>query len=127
MKRSWIPLFALCVRVGATAPPCAAGAPADATPSASEIVRRMLDSDPWGLGDADVTARAIVRDESGRTRQLVFRARSLRYDPPLTKSLVRFTAPPDLAGVGFLLIQKKDGDDDRWLLLLALLVSALRQ
>lgn len=117
MKRFWILLLALLLRAGVAALPCRAGALASAAPSAPEIIRRVLDSDPWGLGDADVTARAIVRDESGRTRQLAFRARSLRYDPPLTKSLVRFTAPADLAGVGFLLVQKKDGDDERWLYL----------
>jgi Outer membrane lipoprotein-sorting protein len=117
VKRLWILLPALLVQAGAAALPGEAGGLADATPSAAEIVRRVLNSDPWGLGDADVTARAIVRDESGRSRQLAFRARSLRYDAPLTMSLVRFTAPADLAGVGFLLIQKKDADDERWLYL----------
>jgi outer membrane lipoprotein-sorting protein len=90
---------------------------APAPPTADEIVRRVLDSDPWGLGDADVSARAIVRDQSGRARELAFRARSLRYAPPLTKSIVRFSAPADLAGVGFLLIQNATGDDERWLFL----------
>ena len=106
----------LAVLAGWTAAGRAGAAPA-AAPGADEIVRRVLDSDPWGLGDADVTARAVVRDQSGRTRQLAFRARSLRYDPPLTKSLVRFSAPADLAGVGFLLVQNRTGDDDRWLYL----------
>ena len=85
------------------------------SPSADEICRKVLDSDPWGLGDAEVTARAVVKDESGRARQLAFRAVSLRYAPPLAKSIVRFTGPDDLAGVGFLLIQKSAGDDERWL------------
>ncbi len=86
MKRLWILLPALLVRAGSAALPGEAGGLADATPSAAEIVRRVLNSDPWGLGDADVTARAIVRDESGRSRQLAFRARSLRYDAPLPAS-----------------------------------------
>jgi hypothetical protein len=106
--------LALLVAAGAPALIGAAGA---AAPTADEICRKVLDSDPWGLGDAEVTARAVVRDESGRTRQLAFRAVSLRYAPPLAKSLVRFSAPADLAGVGFLLIQKAEGDDERWLYL----------
>jgi outer membrane lipoprotein-sorting protein len=85
--------------------------------TADQIVRKVLDSDPWGLGDAEVTARAVVRDQSGRTRELAFRARSVRYAPPLTKSIVRFSSPPDLSGVGFLLIQNPSGDDERWLYL----------
>lgn len=96
-----------------------AGYPAaqTASPSAAELIQRILQSDPWGLGDAEVTAKAIIRDKSGRTRQLGFTAKSRRYDGNLTKSLVRFTSPPDLAGIGFLQIQNRSGDDDRWLYL----------
>ena len=87
------------------------------TTAPSDIVRKMLDTDAWGLGEAEVRARAIIKDERGSQRELVFSARSRRYAPPLTKSLVRFSAPADLAGVGFLQIQKADDDDDRHLFL----------
>jgi len=87
------------------------------TPSATELVEQILKSDPWGLGDAEVVARVIIRQGSDRVRELAFVARSRRYDGSLTKSLVRFTDPPDLAGVGFLQIQNRDADDDRWLYL----------
>ena len=74
--------------------------------------------DPWGISGATMTARAILKDKRGATSQLSLFARSRRYDPPfLSKSLVRFTAPADLAGAGFLQIQKRDGDDDRFLFL----------
>jgi hypothetical protein len=86
-------------------------------PSAADLVQRILESDPWGLGDAEVSARALIRDKSGRVMELGFTARSKRYDGNLTKSLVRFTSPADLAGIGFLQIQKRVGDDDRWLYL----------
>lgn len=86
-------------------------------PSATDLVQRILESDPWGLGDAEVSARALIRDKSGRVMELGFTARSKRYDGNLTKSLVRFTSPADLAGIGFLQIQKRAGDDDRWLYL----------
>ena len=86
-------------------------------PSAADLVQRILQSDPWGLGDAEVTAKAIIRDKSGRVQQLGFTAKSRRYDGNLTKSLVRFTSPPDVAGIGFLQIQNRSGDDDRWLYL----------
>lgn len=102
---------AVAVAVGAAAPP------QNPAPAAADLVQRILQSDPWGLGDAEVTARAVIRDKSGRGRELGFIARSRRYDGNLTKSLLRFTSPADLAGVGFLQIQMRSGDDDRWLYL----------
>src|SRR5438874_1410770 len=85
--------------------------------TADEVVRKVLDSDTWGLADSEVSARATIRDAGGGTRLLAFTGRSRRYAAPLSKSLVRFSAPADLAGVGFLQIQKKDGDDERFLFL----------
>jgi outer membrane lipoprotein-sorting protein len=90
---------------------------ADREPTAREIVDEILAADPWGLGGAEVKARAIITDAKGKTRTLSFTARSRRHDPPLSKSLVRFLAPADLAGTSFLQIQQPDGDDGRWLFL----------
>jgi hypothetical protein len=90
---------------------------ATAKPTAQEVVARLLDADPWGLGGAILSAHAVLKDKNGATSQLAFNARSRRYAPPFSKSLVRFTAPADLAGAGFLQIQKVDGDDDRFLFL----------
>jgi hypothetical protein len=82
-----------------------------------QIIDRVLNEDPFGLGGAIVEARAVLKDKRGATSQLSFKARSLRYDAPFAKSLVRFTAPADLAGAGFLQIQNRAGDDDRYLFL----------
>lgn len=92
-----------------------AGSAAD--PSAQEIVDRTLESDPFGLSGAEISARMLLKDKSGSVRELSFVARSFRYDPPYAKSLVRFTAPADMAGAGFLQIQNREGDDDRHLFL----------
>ena len=89
---------------------------AAAAPSADEIIGRILEQDPWGLSGADVSARVLIKG-GGKTRELSFRARSRRYAPRLAKSLVRFTAPADVSGTGFLQIQKADGDDERHLYL----------
>jgi hypothetical protein len=93
----------------------AAAATAHADATAPEIVSKVLESDPWGLSDAEISAHALLTDKRGSTSELTFTARSRRYDPPLSKSLVRFSAPADLAGAGFLLVQKKGDDDDRYL------------
>ncbi len=89
-----------------------AGTPA---PSADTIVQKVLDADPWGLSGAVVSAHATLKDKHGSTSELAFEARSLRYDPPLAKSIIRFSAPADLAGAAFLQVQRKDGDDERYL------------
>jgi len=90
------------------------------SPGAAEILRRVLDSDPWGLNGAEIKATVTLTDKRGSVRQLSFVAASREHDPPLSKSLVRFSAPPDLAGAGFLQIQRRDGDDERFLFLPAL-------
>jgi outer membrane lipoprotein-sorting protein len=102
---------ALAKKADKPAPP-----PKDA-PSADAIVGHVLDSDPWGLGGAEVVGHVIVTDKTGTTRELAYTARSRQHDPPLSKAIVRFSKPADMKGVGFLQIQKKGGDDDRWLYL----------
>jgi hypothetical protein len=94
-----------------------AGAARADQPTARAVVDHVLESDPWGLSGAAISAHAVVRDKSGATRELTFSGRSHRYDGLLSKSLVRFSAPADIAGVGFLQIQAKGGDDDRFLYL----------
>ncbi len=88
-----------------------------AAPAASEIIGKVLDADPWGLAGAEVDARVIKRDKRNSTEELAFHAISRKYAPPLAKSLVRFSAPADLAGSGFLQTQKDKGDDERYLYL----------
>lgn len=94
----------------------AAPALAGATTS-TEVLQKVLESDPWGLGDAEVSAQALLTDKRGASSTLAFSGRSRRYAAQLSKSLVRFSAPTDLAGAGFLQIQKDGGDDERYLFL----------
>lgn len=89
-------------------------------PSAEQIVQRVLESDPWGMTRGQIKASAVLTDKRGTKRELAFVAASKRHDPPLSMSIVRFSAPPDLAGAGFLQIQNRSRDDDRYLFLPAL-------
>lgn len=95
----------------------ASAAAAAEAPSPAQIIEQVLNTDAWGLGDAEISARALIKDGRGSTRELSFTGRSRRYAAPLTKSLIRFRGPADVAGVGFLQIQKADNDDDRHLFL----------
>ncbi len=88
---------------------------APAAMTAPQIVAKVAESDPWGLGGAEVNAKAIVTEKSGKSRALVFDAKSRRTAPPLGKSIITFQAPADVAGMKFLQIQNADTDDERFL------------
>lgn len=83
--------------------------------SAGQIVAKVAEADPWGLGGAAVNAKAVVTEKTGKARSLVFEAKSRRYAPPLGKSLITFQAPADVAGMKFLQIQNANSDDERFL------------
>jgi hypothetical protein len=86
-----------------------------AKPSPSEIVLKVLDSDPWGLSGAEVKARAIVVKD-GKTRELAFEARSRRnFTNHTSMSVSSFSAPADIAGSRFLMLQNVSEDDERHL------------
>jgi hypothetical protein len=108
---------AICLGLLLFATHAPAAAATTVAPSPREVLDRVLEADPWGLSGAVIAAHLVVRDKSGATRELAFAGRSRRYDGALSKGLVRFTAPADVAGVGFLQIQAKDGEDDRFLYL----------
>jgi hypothetical protein len=92
-------------------------AEAQPAPAASEVILKMLEGDFFGMGNAEVTARVTLTDKQGAASVLNFVSHATRYAPLLSKSIVRFSAPPDLQGAGFLQIQKQDGDDERHLFL----------
>ena len=81
--------------------------------TATQVVEKAIDADSWGRDGVEASARVTVTEKSGQKRELAFEAKSRRYAPPLAKSLLRFTAPADVAGMKFLLVQKNDGDDER--------------
>lgn len=84
---------------------------------ADEVIKRVLQSDPWGLSGAEIGAHLTLVDKNGAKSTLAYVGKSMQYDPPLSKGVVRFSEPADLAGAAFLQIQKKDGDDERFLFL----------
>lgn len=73
------------------------------------------------FGSADATAEVSLKvvPKGGDTRLRSLSMKSKRADG-LNKSLVRFTAPPDVAGSAFLSLENKDRDNDQFLFLPAL-------
>jgi hypothetical protein len=127
MKKSHVaPLALLAVVVvvsGAPGPRRAhaepvAGRPAPAAApvvTAGQIVAHVVEADLWGLGGAEVNAKVVVTEKGGKQRSLAFDAKSRQHVPPLTKSLITFRAPADVAGMKFLQIQNPEADDERFL------------
>lgn len=85
--------------------------------SPAQIIDNVLELDVWGMNGVELQGAAVLKDRRGRQRTLMFKSLSLRYKEGLSKSLVRFVAPPELAGARFLQIQNDDRDDDRFLYL----------
>jgi outer membrane lipoprotein-sorting protein len=96
--------------------PIAAGA----APSAKQIIQHTLATNHWGFADARVQAIAVLLDRRKRKSTLMFKGISRKWKGYLTKSLVHFHEPPDLAGAGFLQIEQDTRDDDRFIYLPAL-------
>ncbi len=85
--------------------------------SGDDIIKKVVDADPYGLSNAQVSIRMLLKGKTGSTSELHLSSQGYRYDPPRSKVLARFSAPPDLAGAAFLQIQKASGDDERHLFL----------
>ena len=95
-------------------------APANAqkTPlTAREIAQKVYDRE---LGDdvTTISSMALI-SRNGRTRLRKFSIQGKDYGPVI-KQLVRFTAPADIAGTGFLSLENDDNSTEQFLYLPAL-------
>lgn len=81
--------------------------------SAAQVLEKAVSADAWGRDGLEATARVTVTEKSGAKRELAFEAKSKRFAPTLAKSVLRFSAPADVAGMKFLLVQNQGSDDER--------------
>ena len=70
---------------------------------------------------AEMTMVMTLRNKQGETRTRKLFARTRKADG-LTRTLVRFVAPSDVAGTAFLFVEHRDKDDDQHMFLPALKV-----
>jgi hypothetical protein len=110
MTRPWLALVVAMVAAGSDVH-------ADNKLDAKAIVDKVVDADPFGMMDSTLRGRAVLHDKNNDERVLEFHLDALRYKPGLSKTVTRFSAPADIAGVGFLQIMRDDADDDRFLYL----------
>lgn len=90
-------------------------------PDPEKIVRNSLDAMVFRSKGAEMTITMLLKNDRGDTRKRTMFARTVREDG-LTRSLVRFLAPADVAGTAFLFIEKKNAADDQHMFLPALKV-----
>ncbi|MCK5689630.1 outer membrane lipoprotein-sorting protein [Myxococcota bacterium] len=94
--------------------------PAQATDlSAQDIVDKALTRNAFGFEDALARLTLTLQSKSGHKRERVVEVRSRTFNE-LEHTLMRFEAPADVAGTGFLIIENDEGDDDQFLFLPAL-------
>ena len=115
MSRTMISLLSIMIAAATTAVPVRA----TQAPDARRIMSDVLDRPDGNDRQASLTMTLINRQNRQRVRSLISWSKDFGED---TKSIMQFTDPGDVRGVGFLSweYEDPDRDDDRWLYLPAL-------
>lgn len=84
-----------------------------ASPTAKEIVDKVMDSNALGFGSGQATIKLVVEDSKGTTRERSFEARSKKIDER-AHTRITLTAPREVRGQAFLFVERP-GEDDVWM------------
>jgi hypothetical protein len=80
------------------------------------LAKRALARDPLGVEGAHAKVTMKITRDDGSVDTRAFEVWSKKKDG-LARTKIRFTAPSSIAGMAFLLLQKKDGGDEQWVYL----------
>lgn len=116
--RSLVATFGVVGAVGVVAGVLILPAQADEL-TAQQIVDKTLDRNAFGFENAVAKLTLVIRSKRGSERVRAIEIRSTEAGG-LGRTLVRFHAPADVAGTGFLILEKEEGDDDQYIYLPAL-------
>ena len=111
--RTAIALVSLCFALNFTNRAARAAEPA---PSADEIAKRALRADSWHWEGARTRLKMILVEADGRRKERALEVAARRVGK-LLQSLVRFSAPPELAGTAFLLLEQAGGGSEQYVYL----------
>lgn len=89
------------------------------TLTAQQIVDKALERNSFGFDNAVAKLTLVLTSKRGSERHREIEIRSMTKSGQ-GKSLVRFHAPADVAGTGFLVLENPDREDDQYLFLPAL-------
>ena len=84
--------------------------------SADDIVDKMLKQDAFGWEEAETTIRMVLVDSAGAKRERVMDNLRRRKTGQL-QSIVRFRAPPEVAGTAFLMLERQKGESEQYIYL----------
>lgn len=87
--------------------------------TATQIIDKSVNNNTLGVKNAIMNVILTLTSKRGSTRQRQIEIRSMEIKK-LNKTLVRFHAPADVAGTGFLRLDTEGGDDEQYLYLPAL-------
>jgi hypothetical protein len=92
---------------------------ADADPAAREIMEKNFFASKIASVKSDATM--VLTNAEGQTRERgIASLQKLQANGIDTKMVMKFNAPADIRGVGFLQVEHSDADDDQWIYLPAL-------
>ncbi len=83
-----------------------------------QIMEKALNKSSWQ--DMVSNVRLILTNEKGQQRIRKIKMYTRKRNANESDMLMRFIAPPDVKGIGFLIIEHQKSDDDRYLYLPAL-------
>ncbi|NOZ75769.1 MAG: outer membrane lipoprotein-sorting protein [FCB group bacterium] len=83
-----------------------------------EIMSRALNKKSWDDMKADLSLEMVNARGETRSRTIAFYSSNDKQD--LNRMLMRFLAPADVRGTGFLTLETASGDEERYLYLPAL-------
>jgi len=113
----WIGAKAIAIAIAITLVPLSSASAKELT--AQEIVDESVDNNSLGLTDAITQVTLILVSKRGSKRKRKIEIRSAEIDKK-NKTLVRFHAPADVAGTGFLRLDLEGDDEEQYLWLPAL-------
>jgi hypothetical protein len=88
---------------------------ADEEPDARTIMDRSFKAQIFEMDQVEAELTLNNIDRRGNVTTQKMRVRSKRGADDLSKSIIFFNHPEDIKGTGFLVLERKDGDDDQFL------------
>lgn len=92
----------------------AAPAPAAAEPTADQIVEKALNKGAVGFKQGSATLQMNVVSAKGEAKQRTLELKAMRTPDGLLHSMVKFKKPAEVAGIAFLVHEKKDALPDQY-------------
>jgi Outer membrane lipoprotein-sorting protein len=87
---------------------------AQAELSVDQIIDRALEKGMVGLKQGTATLRMDITNERQEVKSRTLEIKAMRSDDGLLRSMVKFQKPAEVAGIAFLVIEKKDALPDQY-------------